>query len=179
MIHSDRTRYEFHFTFDDVEARFAEIHARWCRMRESWSAVLHRFIAVSHPRNLWLNEQFLFLAQAIESMYRARTGKKGQIDFLTAGKQAWDESPDALQALLGPRELFASQLRKSRNYWTHYGHPGPSDDSEILADDRLVAFNERLRWVVEAAILREIAIPADNVARVWQDRWRLRPITFA
>jgi len=52
---SDRTRHEFHFTFDDVEASFATVHARWRRMREPWAAVLQRFIAISSPRDLWRN----------------------------------------------------------------------------------------------------------------------------
>ena len=107
---SDRTRHEFHFTFDDVEASFATVHARWRRMREPWAAVLQRFIAISSPRDLWRNEEFLFLAQAIESLARARSPQNQSIKFKAAAFEAWDCSPSALQILLGPRDVFATRL---------------------------------------------------------------------
>jgi hypothetical protein len=148
-------------------------------MTESWAAVLHRFVAISSQRELWVNEQFLFLAQAIESLHRARIGSTASITFLNAARQAWEESPVELQKLLGERDVFSSTLRKSRNYWTHYGKPGPGDDPEVLDGDALIIFSEKLRWIVEAAILREIGIPEANVARVWSERWCLRFVNFA
>ncbi len=179
LVHPKRRSHEFHFSFEHIEARFADAFARWRAITESWAAVIHRFFAISSQRELWVNEQFLFLAQAIESLHRARAGKSAKVDFLAAAGQAWDVSPAELQNLLGPRDVFASSLRKSRNYWTHYGKPSPEDDSEILEGDELITFNEKLRWVVEAAILREIGIPPANVARVWSERWRLRFVNFA
>jgi ApeA N-terminal domain 1 len=179
ILHPKRNSHEFHFSFEHVESMFAEMHSRWRAIAEPWAAVLHRFVAISSQRELWVNEQFLFLAQAIESLHRARIGSTASITFLNAARQAWDESPVELQKLLGDRGVFSSTLRKSRNYWTHYGKPGPGDDPEVLDGDALIIFSEKLRWIVEAAILREIGIPEANVARVWGERWRLRFVNFA
>lgn len=178
LAHPNLRAGDFHFTFGQVEPMFAEVHARWRAISTSWAAVLHRFVAISSDRDLWINEQFLFLAQAIESMHRARKGLTGSVDFLSAAIQAWDESPAELQALLGDRGAFASTLRKTRNYWTHYGTPGPNDDPEVLDGDELFTFTEKLRWVIEAAILREIGIPGPNIARVWDERWRLHFVNY-
>lgn len=176
--HPNRSPDDFHFTFDHVEPMFAEVHTRWRAIAKPWAAVLHRFVAISSDRDLWINEQFLFLAQAIESMHRARLGNTGSIVFQNAAVQAWDESPAELQHLLGDRDTFSNALRKSRNYWTHYGRPGPDEDPEVLDGDELFTFTEKLRWVIEAAILREIGIPDPNIARVWGERWRLQFVNY-
>ena len=93
--------YDFHFTFSDVEKVFPEMIKKWNQMHKPWAAVLHRFFAISHRRGLWLNEEFLFLAQAVESMHRARSGDtdgKGIVD--RAAKAAYLNLPAELQELL-------------------------------------------------------------------------------
>lgn len=87
---------------------------------------------------------------------------------------AWRKSPAALQTLLGDRERFVKQLHQSRNFWTHYGKRGP----DVLEGRDLVNLNEKLRWVIEAAVLFEIGIPEQNVAEVWGDRWRQHWVDF-
>lgn len=171
------TALDFHFTYDNIESSFPEVIRRWRAIQESWGAVLHRFFAIAEPRKLWINERFLFLAQAIESLHRARSGDVGD-NFTRAAKEAHLNSPASLQKRLGKRQIFIDQLHRSRNFWTHYGKPGPGDDPLILEGRDLEDLNEKLRWVIEAAILMEIGIPEECVAMVWDERWKQDWINF-
>jgi hypothetical protein len=175
----NRGGYDFYFTYPDVAATFPALIGKWQEIQKSWAAVLHRFFAVSHRRGLWLNEEFLFLAQAVESLHRARTGDtdtKGVVD--RAAKNAYQNSPEELQQLLGVRGLFVRQFRKTRNYWSHYGEPTPESDPEVLGDIDLCDFNEKLRWIVEFAILRELGVPDHCSCKVWSPQWKGRLVTF-
>lgn len=171
--------YDFYYTYSDVEKSFPAIIEKWNGMQKNWAAVLHRFFAISHRRGLWLNEKFLFLAQAIESLHRSRSGDmdgKGIVD--RAAKSAYLNSPVELQELLGDRGKFIRYFRKTRNYWTHYGEPTPDYDPEVLGGIALHDFNQKLRWIVEAAILRELGVPEDCVAKVWCQQWRGKIVTY-
>ncbi len=178
VLYPKRLNREFHFTFDDVENTFAEVVRKWESIQKPWAAVLHRFFAIAESRGLWMNEEFLFLAQAIESLHRARTATSSDVSMAQAAKEAYLQSPAELQNLLGRRGTFVNQVHKSRNYWTHYGTPGHGDDPDILDDGPLIELNEKLRWVVEAAILKEIGIPDQCVARVWSRQWKLQSVQF-
>jgi hypothetical protein len=174
-----RAGHDFHFTFSDVESIFPALIGKWNQIHKPWAAVLHRFFAISHRRGLWLNEHFLFLAQAVEALHRARTGDtdgKGVVD--RAAKEAYLNSPADLQEILGARGKFIRLFRKTRNYWTHYGEPSPESDPEVLDDHALYEFSEKLRWIVESAILRELGVPDHCVSRVWSQQWKSRTVTF-
>ena len=173
------SKYDFYFTYSDVEKSFPAVIEKWNGIQKNWAAVLHRFFAVSHRRGLWLNEEFLFLAQAIESLHRARSGDmdgKGIVD--RAAKSAYLNSPAELQGLLGDRGKFIRYFRKTRNYWTHYGEPTPESDPEVLDDLALHDFSQKLRWIVEAAILRELGVPDYSVSKVWSQQWRANIVTY-
>jgi hypothetical protein len=174
-----RRGYDFHFTYKDVTANLPELIGKWHGIQKPWAAVLHRFFAISHRRGLWLNEEFLFLAQAVESLHRARTGDtdtKGVVE--RAAKNAYLNSPEELRQLLGDRGLFVRQFRKTRNYWSHYGEPTPESDPEVLGDLDLYDFNQKLRWIVEYAILRELGVPDICASKVWSPQWRGHLVTF-
>lgn len=174
-----RGGHDFYFTYKDVATNFPELIGKWQEIQKPWAAVLHRFFAVSHRRGLWLNEEFLFLAQAVESMHRARTGDtdtKGVVD--RAAKNAYLNSPEELQLLLGDRGLFVRQFRKTRNYWSHYGEPTPESDPEVLGDIDLYDFNQKLRWIVEFSILLELGVPDFCASKVWSPQWRGRLVNF-
>lgn len=178
-LREKRREDEFHFRFGDVEADICDVIERWHRIQKPWAAVLHRFFATAGRKGLWLNEEFLFLAQAIESLHRARTGDndtKGIVE--RAAKQAYLNAPQGLQETLGDRGLFVRQFRKTRNYWTHYGDPSPSNDSEVLTGTPLHGFCHNLRCIVESAILQEIGVPDRCVPNVWSRRWMSRVVEY-
>lgn len=176
--HPKRFIDNFFFTYDDVEENFQSVFDRWKKMQKPWEAVLHRYFAVTSRRSLWVNEEFLFLAQAIESMYRARNGISGDVKFDQAAKEAYLNSPKPLQDQLGARKQFIDQLRKSRNYWTHYGEPSPETDREVLDDMDLFFFCQKLRWIIEASIMAEIGVPEKCIEKVWWDHWAPKIIEF-
>jgi len=95
-----------------------------------------------------------------------------------AAKEAYLNSPADLQEILGARGKFIRLFRKTRNYWTHYGEPSPESDPEVLDDHALYEFSEKLRWIVESAILRELGVPDHCVSRVWSQQWKSRTVTF-
>jgi hypothetical protein len=174
-----RRGYDYHFTFSDVEKNFSEMIGKWNEMQKSWAAVLHRFFATSHRQGLWLNEEFLFLAQAVESIHRVRSGdtdSKGVVD--RAAKQAYLNAPIELQEKLGDRGKFIRVFRKTRNYWTHYGEPTPETDPEVLGDIALHDLNQKLRWIVESSILKELGVPENCVSKVWSPQWTARIVEY-
>lgn len=179
-LHPKRTDHDFHFTFSDVESDFPSVIARWQHLQTTWEAVLHRFFATTAPRDLWMNEEFLFLAQAVESMHRGRNGgSKQNTDLNQAAKSAWEGAPAELQRFLGPKKDFINQFRKTRNYWTHYGEPSPRTDTDVLEGTDLIYFNEKLRFVVEAGLLADLGVPNRCVAKVWGLQWRIQLIDFS
>lgn len=181
VVHPKRTRHDFHFTFDSIEACFADVVTRWQSMQSAagWEAVLHRFFAVTSPRSLYSNEQFLFLAQAIESMHRARFGShKQNVDLMQAAKTAWENVPSKLQSFLGKKSEFIETYRKTRNYWTHYGEPSPATDLQVLDDMDLMKFSEKLRFIVEAALLKEIGVPEACIEKVYSPQWTAQWFAF-
>lgn len=167
LLHPKRHSHDFHFTFSDIETDFPKIITNWRRIWKPWAPVLHRFHSIASPRRLWVNEKFLFLAQAIEALHYARTGKSK--DFYGAAKEAWLNSPEPLQEILGKRGLFIDTLRETRNYWVHYGEP---TEKAIIESRDLIRFNEKLRFVIETAILTEIGISADLVNKVYSGQWQ-------
>ncbi len=174
-----RRGHDYHFTFSDVEKNFSELIGKWNEMQKSWAAVLHRFFATSHRRGLWLNEEFLFLAQAVESIYRVQSGdtdNKGVVD--RAAKHAYSNAPTELQEKLGKKEKFGRVFRKTRNYWTHYGEPTPMTDPEVLGDIALYDLNQKLRWIVESSILKELGVPDNCVSKVWSPQWTARIVEY-
>jgi hypothetical protein len=171
---SDRN---FHYNFSDIHSHFPAIVERWEQLAEPWSAVLHRFFAVTTPRDLYMNESFLFLAQAIEALHRSRTGNQ-DVPMKQAAKEAYLQSPTELRDYLGPRKAFTDQLHKTRNYWTHHGKPTPDDDPEVLDDIPLILMTDKLRFIVEAAIMKEIGIPDSCISNVWSPRWQGHFVDF-
>lgn len=176
---SKHAEMDFYFGYNDVGSDFPSIIGNWIRIQKSWAPVLHRFFAVSQPRQLWINESFLFIAQAIEALHRVRSGSNsGKVDLNQAAKNAYLRAPLGLQTLLGDRKVFTEQFRKTRNYWTHYGEPTPATDPHVLEDIPLHDFNQKLRWIVESAILEEIGVPGSCVSKVWNSRWRTELVKY-
>jgi hypothetical protein len=173
-----RNHIEFHFSFNDVASTFGEIIRKWKGLQGTWEAILHRFFAATGARDLSIHEQFLSLTQAIESLHRARSAQSASVEMAQAAKEAYLQSPAELQRMIGSRGPFVNQVHKSRNYWTHFGKPSPAEDHNVLDESRLIDLNEKLRWVVEAAILKEIGIPDRSVAKVWSLQWRGRRVEF-
>lgn len=173
------TRLDFHFSYNDISMHFSDSLERWIRIQSSWEAVISRFFSIAEPRSLYINERFLFLAQAVESLHRSRSGGDGAVDMGQAAKEAWLASPPGLQELLGARGQFVRKLVKTRNYYTHYGKPGPDEDGEILEGRELAHFSANLRFLIEAAIMQEIGMPEKCVAKVWHQRWRPNFTEFA
>ncbi|MGJ8655232.1 MAG: HEPN domain-containing protein [Akkermansiaceae bacterium] len=172
------TQHDFYCTYCDIEAEFPVIFENWLNIQDLWAAVLHRFFATTQPRDIWANEEFLFLAQAIESIHRIRSKVAGNIDFNKAAKEIYLGAAHDLQIEIGDRKLFQKQLHSSRNYYTHYGHPGPSDSEHILCGKDLADLNIKLRWIIESAILEEIGIPEHIASKVWSSQWRGKWVTY-
>jgi hypothetical protein len=175
----NRAGIDFHFNYSAVESIFPALIEKWNQMHQPWAAVLHRFFAVSHRRGLWINEEFLFLAQAVEALYRARTGDTDNKNVTNkAAVEAYDHASAYLKGVLGKKGKFADVFRKTRNYWTHYGEPSPSTDPEVLGDLDLLDFSEKLRWIVESAIIQELGAPDHCVSKVWSGQWKGRLVTY-
>ena len=171
-------QHDLYCTFSDIESEFTQIFNNWLDIQSSWEAVLHRFFATTQPRDIWVNEEFLFLAQAIESIHRIRTGAAGTVDFNKAAKEVYLAAPTDLKSEIGHRQTFQKQLHLSRNYYTHYGSPNPQECEHILEGTNLADLNEKLRWIIESAIMIEIGIPDNIISKIWSHQWRGHWVTY-
>lgn len=159
---------EMVFTLSDIQKDLSSVVTRWNAIQVPWAAVLHRYFASIHRQSLQLQEQFLFRAQAVEALHRARTGvpKVLQKD---AYPSAWENAPKTLQEKLGTKDAFVESLQVNRNYLTHYS---PKDEKNAADIPELFDLAQKLRFIIEAAILVEIGIPENTIeGALGKSRW--------
>lgn len=159
---------DMNFALPDIRANLSEIVSKWKEMQILWAPTLHRFFASIHRKGLQLPEEFLFQAQALEALYWTRS-KNNKVTSREAFIDAWERAPDALKAKLGTKEEFVSLVSINRNYLTHYR---PDDEDKIAGFSELFDLSQKLKFILEVAILKEMGIPDNLVDKVFGvGRW--------
>ena len=149
--------------YGEVHDRFEGIVHEWQRIRSAYPAVLHRYFSTVFKHGLYTHEDFLFLAQAIESYWKTKIG--GRPRFRECVEGAFDAMPFFVRNFVGARDEFADHVVNNRNYYTHY-------DPEIERKGKVIGFNElyelrqKMQFVIEALLLQELGLTESIVGQV-------------
>ena len=111
--------------------------------------------------SLFVETEFLSLAQALESFHRVTTGTSmsfaARINELLAGI-----SDDHRKELIGDdAKKFVSTLRDTRNHFTHVG--GKKKASVLTGMSELFLFSQKLHALLRLVMLVHIGLPEDQV----------------
>lgn len=178
--------------------RWASVVNQWSALRPSLGPVLALYAAATENRDLFTELRFLILAQALETYHRVRRRGTRMSLFqhkqrlsrvlgnLSEGDRQWannallwsneltlrerlaalyDDLGQPLQDMLPDRETFLRQVVSTRNFLTHFSD---SRKRHVLKDFALIDMAEKLRWVLQFHLLRELhfsKVPATWTAR--------------
>lgn len=143
------------FTLPDIRKDLSQILSRWRAMQTPWAAVLHRYFASIHRKDIQLQEQFLFRAQAMEAIARVDS-KSNSITQKAAYGAAWERATPDLKTKLGEKNFFIEAVRVNRNYLTHYD---PGDEEKAFDFAALFDLTQKMGFLLQAIILAEMGLP--------------------
>ncbi|TGM04810.1 hypothetical protein EHQ76_07110 [Leptospira barantonii] len=110
-------RQEMRFTFNHIGAIADQVLSSWLLNSQRILPAINQYFAGLHNDNLFLENEFLNITQALEVLHR--TLYKGDFNFRERLINLCDRSPVANKFLVST-EKFIDYLYDSRNYYTHY-----------------------------------------------------------
>jgi hypothetical protein len=133
---------------------------KWLEVPEDSRPVETIVLNVLRKSSLFVETEFLSLAQALEGYGRIRFStahSKKKLIFADGIQQTYDLlSPDFAAKLLGEKAKFVSKVVQTRNYFTHLGS---MKKAEVVSDGRLFFLNERLQAFIRCVMLIDLGIP--------------------
>jgi hypothetical protein len=160
---------EMIFSLPDIRPSLSRIITNWKSMQKPWAVVLHRYFATIHREGLQLEEQFLFRTQAIEALGRVQSGGQ-DLSVRDAYLHAWHQAPPELREKLGQKETFVKTVGANRDFLVHYR---PQDEDQVADFPQLFELSQKLKFILEIAILRELGVPPSILGRaVSGPRWQ-------
>ncbi len=87
-----------HASFKDIRNRASEVISQWYRLESSLSDVLNLYFATVFNQSLYLHQNFLFLAQALEVYHRTSPNFENQVQPKAEFKARKKKITDAIPA---------------------------------------------------------------------------------
>lgn len=148
---------------------------RWLSEPEGKRPVEKSMLGVLRKSSMFVETEFLSLAQALEGFHRIQRGNK-QEDFRRRIEDTYDMlSPCFAAKLLGEKTGFACRVVQTRNFFTHLGIPAGTD---VIQDGgELFDLNQRLHALLRCAMLLRLGIDESYLREPIQyqaTRWALR-----
>jgi hypothetical protein len=136
---------------------------KWLMFPEDQRPVETVVLNVLRKSSLFVETEFLGLAQALEGYGRIRFSKLGgkKLTFASGIEQTYDLlTLDFAKKLLGDRGTFVRKVVQTRNYFTHLGSPKKAD---VVDDGKLFFVNERLHALIRCVMLLDLGIPESGL----------------
>lgn len=134
---------------------------RWLSQPEEFGSLEGLVYGTIRHSSLFVETEFLSLAQALESFHRISSGTKASFADRINGLLA--ELPDLHRKQLtgDDQRKFVNMLKDTRNYFTHLGGQRKSTVLTEMSD--LFLFNQRLHALLRLAMLMHIGLPESQV----------------
>ena len=148
------------FTLEQIKGDFEGIMERWLDVSERYAAPCELFFAVLLNPSMYLQHQFLNLAQAAEAFHRIRSDKKNT-HFRTRVTELLDEVQDLVNFATGYRRKgdpseFVDSIVATRNFYTHHNESGRG---YAVHGSKLDTLTESLKILIHATLIRELQLP--------------------
>lgn len=185
-------------SFSDVSEQFGNLLNSWLDYFVRIEAVFNLYFAVVFSRGLYINHQFLLLAQALEVYHRTNfEGKtvptaefRSRLERIVAATPQEDRHwvreklqfanektlserlheilaryPKEANAIVCEPEKFATDIRNTRNYYTHF-----ADDlrksGKVADHSKLVLLTDRMKRLLEMCFLRDLGLQGKAVLKI-------------
>jgi ApeA N-terminal domain 1 len=161
------------FGYSDVGDNFASILNAWFRIEDELDSVCALFFSVRYRIDMYTEQKFLNYAHAAESYHRRRLPATGgaRLRFGNRLDALLDEMWLAIAPIVGDKTAFVRSVVDTRNYLTHYD---ASKKSRAASGPRLFWLGEALGVIVQACLLRELALPTEKIHEYISKDWRYR-----
>lgn len=142
------------FTLNDISEVWPAPLRKLIRSRKQLGSVMDLYFGVAHKPELYIEVQFLSLAQALESFHRAK--RKTKVFFRQRVNEVLRDLRPQAQKVVGESEKFTGEVVGTRNYLTHHN---PESQGVVSDVKNLILLTQALQFVVEQCLLGEIAVP--------------------
>lgn len=134
--------------------------ANWLAVPRDHRPVELTVLGMMRKSNLYLETEFLSLAQALEGFSRIQGGKPKP--FARRIGEIYDQlTPDFARSIVGERAEFVARVKATRNYFTHLGLPQTND---VVRDSTpLFLLNRRLHAFLRCVMLFQLGFPEDDL----------------
>jgi ApeA N-terminal domain 1 len=151
------------FRFEDVQHKFGLFYANWLTFTEQQREALASYFATvySHLSN---SVAHLCLTQALEAYQGTRLADHHRNFEIKIRELAVEHQAQFRDRYSDPAD-FATTVRHNRNYYTHH-NPVWLEKGRVLRGSGLYQLNETLRLLFQAAVLRELQLPAERCSRL-------------
>ncbi|WP_125184836.1 HEPN domain-containing protein [Leptospira kmetyi] len=153
-------RQEMRFTFNHIGSIADQVLSAWLLNSQRILPAINQYFAGLHNDNLFLENEFLNITQALEVLHR--TLYKGDFNFRERLIDLCNRSSIA-NTFLVQTEKFIEYLYNSRNYYTHY----PEDLKEkALSGPDLFWLTQKARVLFEIHLMYELSFSESLVDQI-------------
>jgi hypothetical protein len=147
---------------------------RWLSEPQDKRPVERTVLGVLRKTSMFVETEFLSLAQALEGFHRIQVGNSP--NFKTRIEETYDMlSVEFALKLLGPKDVFARRVVQTRNFFTHLGIPAGTD---VIQDGgELFGLNQQLHALLRCVMLLRLGVDEAFLREPIQyqaTRWALR-----
>ena len=140
--------------------RFAIAFASWLAVPEERRPVELTVLGMLRKSRVFLETEFLSLAQALEGFNRIQGGPSKK--FVKRVEETYDQlSPDFALKVVGERSDFAAKVVATRDYFTHLGLP--ETKNVVRRSTPLFLLNQRLHALLRCVMLLQHSISEDEL----------------
>jgi len=159
-MHRREEKVDFRAWVQCPQDKVADALARWLAIPEDNRPVEKTILGMMRKSSVFVETQFLSLAQALEGFGRIRfqPGNGRSASFGQLLQKTYDLiSPDLAEGLVGERLKFSNTVVQTRNFFTHLGIPRKS----AVVDDpkQLFLLNQRLQAFLRCVMLTDLEVP--------------------
>jgi len=153
------------FRYSDVEQDFGLFFSKWLDYRTQYEEALNCYSSTVYHK-LPSTLKLLCLTQALDAYHGVRFNSHSQRRFKHKVEDLCELNKDSLSGLVGDIDEFATQVKDTRDYYTHHNPKDLIARNVVRGSAELIRLNEKLAILFQSCVLRDIGIPANRLSRL-------------
>ncbi|NEP77492.1 MAG: hypothetical protein F6K39_04490 [Okeania sp. SIO3B3] len=151
---------EMLFSLADIKSDFSSTMKRWFDSLEKLDSIFNLFFSIRYKPDMYLDNKFINLVQAVESYHRRRIQKDKKKQTLQERLEGLLELiPEVTNQLINDKESFSTKIVRTRNDFIH--------DNEIKNEksakpEELPWLTELLSFILQACFLTELGFTPER-----------------
>ena len=161
--------YTMLFQYTDIEDSFEQKINNWIEAYNNIESALNLFFSIRYNSNQYLESQFLFLAQALETyhrqLYHSNKNFKVRIEELLIRFKKYIGTDDEVKSLV-------ENIKITRNYYTHYEKK--LLDKGVTSSNKLIYLIKKIEGILQLLILTQIGFNDIEIENIFNRNNRLK-----